>query len=152
VFCECFETVDHLFFQCSVAKIVWAIIAKSVGASNIPQNINQCWNWCTVWLPSGSNFHAMGIGAVCWSIWKCRNKIVFDKKLMTNPIEIICQAHAFMKHWSGLYGENDKQFWSDGADHMLKIAKDILATQTARQINHLLLQDGGDNGNNQDEE
>ena len=46
VFCECDETIPHLFFQCPVAKVIWLVIAKCFGASNIPMNLNQCWCWC----------------------------------------------------------------------------------------------------------
>jgi hypothetical protein len=41
-FCKCHENIPHLFFQCSVAKSVWAVIAKCFGANTIPRNLEQC--------------------------------------------------------------------------------------------------------------
>jgi hypothetical protein len=43
MFCDCVETADHLFFQCSVAKVIWMVVAKCFGASNILYNLQQCW-------------------------------------------------------------------------------------------------------------
>jgi hypothetical protein len=67
-FCDQNETVDHLFFTCPTAKIIWAVIAKVIGANNIPTSLMQCWEWCEKWLPAGKNFHLWGVSAICWAI------------------------------------------------------------------------------------
>ena len=125
-----------------MAKVIWGVVAKCFGAHNIPMNLQQCWLWCDKWLPVGKKYHLWGIAAICWAIWKCRNKAVFDKKkLIKNPLEIICHTCALMSYWSGLYTELDQEQLVEGANTMLRVAKEVLATQTARQVNHLLLQD-----------
>jgi len=63
------------------------------------------------------------------------------KKLIKNPLEIICHTCALMSYWSGLYTELDQEQLVEGANTMLRVAKEVLATQTARQVNHLLLKD-----------
>ena len=83
------ESVSHLLFQCSLAKAVWAIVAHCLGASNVPRNFNQCWAWCEQWLPYGNKFHAIGIAAICWAIWKTRNSARFEGKVVTSPIHIL---------------------------------------------------------------
>jgi hypothetical protein len=47
-FCNLDESCDHLFFTCPIAKVVWAAVAKSIGASNIPDSLSQCWAWCEI--------------------------------------------------------------------------------------------------------
>jgi len=47
-----------------------------------------------------------------------------------------------MIYWSGLYAELDQDQLVEGANTMLRVAKEILAAQTTRQVNQLLLQDG----------
>jgi hypothetical protein len=79
-FCPHDESVNHLFFQCNVAKAVWAIIAKCIGADNIPRSFSQSWTWADRWLPSGKKFHAIGIVGVYWAIWKTCNKVCFEGK------------------------------------------------------------------------
>lgn len=141
VFCDSVETIHHLFFQCPVSKIVWLIIAKCLGATNVPLNLDQCWLWCEQWFPFGEKFHSWGVGAVCWAIWKCRNKAVFDKKLIKNPMEIICYVYSLMMYWSGLYNELDKE-QMEGAKTMLRIAQEVMTAQTSRQVDRLLLHEG----------
>jgi hypothetical protein len=45
-FCEQDESINHLFFTCPVARVVWGVIAKLIGANNIPTSLEQCWMWC----------------------------------------------------------------------------------------------------------
>lgn len=66
------------------------------------------------------------------------------KKLIQSPLEIICHACALMRYWVGLFAEMDQEQLVEGANTMLKVAQEILATQTARQVDQLLLQDGGE--------
>jgi hypothetical protein len=47
-----------------------------------------------------------------------------------------------MIFWAGLYDEMDHDRLVEGANLMLKVAKEILARQTARHVNQLLLHDG----------
>jgi hypothetical protein len=47
-----------------------------------------------------------------------------------------------MKFWSGLYAEMDQEQLVESANTMLRVAKEVLASQTARQVNQILLQDG----------
>ena len=125
-FCHHNETINHLFFTCSVAKVVWGVIARIIGATNIPTSISQCWEWCEFWIPEGSKFHMWGISAICWAIWKARNRVCFDRKLIKNPIEIICHAGALMRFWIGLYAQVDRMMHVNGVNTMLKVASDLL--------------------------
>ena len=52
-FCTAHETIDHLFFQCPVAKVTWGIVAHCLGATDIPQPILQYRAWIRKWLPGG---------------------------------------------------------------------------------------------------
>jgi hypothetical protein len=127
-FCELDESIDHLFFKCSVAKIVWACVATCFGARDIPGNLNQCWSWLDKWLPQGRKFHVIGTTAICWAIWKAR-KACFDKNIIRNPMEIIFHVGALMNFWAGLYPELDREALEEGVNMMLKVAIDILAAK-----------------------
>jgi hypothetical protein len=48
-FCDKEENVTHLLFQCSINQAVWAIVAHSIGATNIPSSFENCWEWCNRW-------------------------------------------------------------------------------------------------------
>jgi hypothetical protein len=62
-FCDKEETITHLLFQCSIAKAVWAIVAHSIGATDIPSSFDNCWEWCNKWLPSQVLLTIVGNGA-----------------------------------------------------------------------------------------
>ena len=120
------ESVSHLFFQCSTAKAVWAIVAKCIGANDVPKSLGQCWLWCEKWLPFGKQFHTVGIAAICWAIWKTQNKACFDGIMIRNPASIICYACALMGYWAGLFLEMDKEALEAGVNTMLQIASKLL--------------------------
>ena len=133
LFCDRDESVSHLLFQCSMAKAVWGIVAFSLGATNVPRNFNQCWMWCEKWLSHRQNFHAIGIAAICWAIWKTRNNICFQGKKVTSPITIICHACSLISYWAGLYEDLDKEELSAGAETMLKIALQLVGKAKGSQ-------------------
>ena len=145
-FCHQPESVTHLLFTCSVAKVVWATITTCLGANDIPTSFQQSWKWCEKWIPKGKQFFAVGIAAVCWSIWKMRNKICFEGKKFHNPIEIVFHACALTKFWAGLQKEVDKGTLIQGVDAMFKIAVQLLSKKrpATNQLNMLQDADGDD--------
>jgi hypothetical protein len=146
-FCDKEENITHLFLQCSMAKAVWAVIAHSIGADNVPRTLQQCWIWCERWLPYGKKIHTLGIVAVCWSIWRTRNSICFEGKKGTNPITIICMACSLMCYWAGLFMEVDKDTLVAGANSMLSIALRLLKQKQAKGRT-LQLEDDQEGGQN----
>nr|TKV99100.1 hypothetical protein SEVIR_8G017000v2 [Setaria viridis] len=97
------KNITHLLFQCPVARCVWGIVAQCLGAHDIPSNLAQYWRWIKRCLPGGEGVYAFGLAAICWAIWKARNKACFERKLIKHPAEIITHACALMKSWTGLY-------------------------------------------------
>jgi len=116
-----------------LAKAVWAIVAHCLGASNVPRNFNQCWAWCEQWLPYGNKFHAIGIAAICWAIWKTRNSACFEGKAVTSPIHVICYACSLMEYWAGLFLDEDKDQLIAGANTMLEIAMQLVSKEVKAQ-------------------
>ena len=94
---------------------------NALGATNVPRSFDQCWNWCDKWLPAGKQFHTVGIAAVCWAIWKARNKVCFEGNPLLNPIAIICHACALMSYWAGLYEGEDRKALEDGVNACMKV-------------------------------
>lgn len=117
------------FFNAQLQKLFGQFVAKCFGATNIPCNLQQCWKWCEYWLPHGENYYLWGIAAICWASWKNRNKACFEKHLIKDPLEIICHACALVKYWAGLFPSIDKEKLEEGAATMLRLAKELLASQ-----------------------
>jgi hypothetical protein len=78
---------------------------------------------------SGRRYQA----AICWVIWKARNKSCFEKKLIKDPSDIIVSACSFMMYfmmyWAGLYSEETQVVIRSGVETMLSTAFRILGRQ-----------------------
>jgi hypothetical protein len=97
------ESVDHLFFKCPTAKVIWGAIAICFGQRIRPKSYEQFWKWIPNALPGEDKFYLFGLAAICWAIWKCRNEICFEKKLIKNPTVNLHSACSFMRYWAGLH-------------------------------------------------
>lgn len=132
-FCPNDENLQHLFFTCSNARAVWAIVAYSVGASNIPNSLEQCWNWCRTWLPNGRQFHTFGIAAILWAIWKSINSICFENKKNISPSSIVCYACTLTGYWVGLFLETNQENVKAALYVILAIATKMVAQEKKRE-------------------
>jgi hypothetical protein len=74
---------------------------------------------------SGRRYQA----AICWMIWKARNKSCFEKKLIKDPSDIIESACSFMMYWAGLYSDETQVVIRSGVETMLSTAFRILGRQ-----------------------
>lgn len=84
------------FVQCPITKCVWGTVGACFGTRRVPENVVQYKQWINDSLPNGKHVHHFGFASVCWAVWKCRNKVVFDKKKIKSPAEIILHACIFM--------------------------------------------------------
>nr|GEY79190.1 hypothetical protein [Tanacetum cinerariifolium] len=75
------ETVNHLFFNCDMAKDLWALVAKW-WELDVPlcSNISDWYSWLDgVRLTSMSRSILEGVGGtLMWTIWFFRNKLIFS--------------------------------------------------------------------------
>jgi hypothetical protein len=120
-FCNTSESIEHLFFDCYMARYIWSLIAHAMGANCRPCSFEQFWIWVDRYISSNKRIH-LGLSAICWAIWKIRNAIHFEKKQVKSPTEIICLASSFLTYWAGLPKAIDKQALEAGAEAMKEAA------------------------------
>jgi hypothetical protein len=96
-------------------------------------------------MPSGKKFHAIGIAAVSWAIWKTRNRVCFEGHVVTNPITIICYACSLMSYWAGLFLEDDKEALIAGVNTMMEIAVKLLDKKKSKKRLHLMIEEEKEN-------
>jgi hypothetical protein len=104
-------------------------VGLCIGANNTPGNLQQYKTWIQTLLPGGQMVHIFGLAAICWAIWKSRNKACFDGKLIKNPTEILTHACAFMNYWAGLYASDFQEKLMDGVKVLLLCTHRVLAHQ-----------------------
>jgi hypothetical protein len=121
-FCNDEETISHMFFSFPAAKIVWSCVAQSIGAPDRPGSYSQFFWWYPQHVLATRNAFIMGIAAICWAIWKLRNKACFLGKINNSPIELISFVVVFMKYWAGLNRQEDQDALRQDANILLEVA------------------------------
>jgi hypothetical protein len=145
--------MTHLFFdECSNAKVVWGNLGEILGTSLCPSSLWQSVARFYQFYPRGRRFHMLLLAAICWGIWKVRNKITFEKVVVCSPLVTIAMICSLLHYWEGLFGCEDGGRIKRGADQMLQRAFVLHSnappamapgTSTTRQ-GMLMITNGGD--------
>lgn len=107
-FCSEEETMQHLFFDCHVAKFVWNIIylAFRIKPPTSVMDMLNPWLGC---LPHKLWKHSLvGATTMCWAIWLCRNDVVFNWKLPNSYMQVIFRGTHWTRLWSQVTKEEEK--------------------------------------------
>ena len=115
-FCQQIETSQHLFFECSVARVVWRSIGVTLGTDLCPKNCWQFFVWCYSFIPDYERFYTVALCAITWSIWLARNRATFENKMIKSPFEIVFTVVFFLLYWAGLQGGDDVKQLRAGAE------------------------------------
>ena len=126
-FCKERETSQHLCFECPVARCSWGMVAKTLGTRSIPTNLWQALAWSYAFVPGGKKCYMVGLTAICWSIWKIRNKVTFDNHRMHSPVEVIYMVASLLMYWAGLFKGDDKEALKTGANMLMQTAASMFS-------------------------
>ena len=100
-FCTHEETIKHLFFQCKFACTTWSIIQI---ASNLypPTSVANIFGHWLDGIPNRfKTLIRVGAYALLWSLWLCRNDLVFNDK-NASPLQVIFRCTHSLRTWSKL--------------------------------------------------
>lgn len=101
VYCGKIETIDHLFFDCSAARLVWSLIKCAFDLRRCPTDLDD---FLGRWLKSFKNpekgMVLVGSAAIFWALWKCRNDIIFRSKKIYDPMIFVRLMCNWIVDWS----------------------------------------------------
>jgi hypothetical protein len=73
------KTIQHLFIECHLAKMIWRFIFYATNLNQLRSINHMFGNWLNNQHKDLKQLIWVGVAAICWAIWKCRNDIVFKK-------------------------------------------------------------------------
>jgi len=104
-FCNCDETIRHLFFECHLAKCVWQAIQYTFAVTP-PVNITcMMGSWLNGYPAKLKKQMLIGVSAICWALWLCRNEAVFQKRYPNSFLQVIFRGTYWARLWSQLSEE-----------------------------------------------
>jgi hypothetical protein len=96
LFCAEAETINHIFFECCVVKLMWEMMSEVTGFPAIAdfESLAKCWL-------NREKLMCLNVtsAAVIWSIWKTRNNMCFQG-LCWSKVEMIFSTCArLIRNW-----------------------------------------------------
>ena len=79
----------------------------------------------------------IGVSALVWSIWNCRNNIVFNRKGSTIFLQVIHMAVHWIQLWRFMLPEDLRELMVAGCNRLLTVAREFFYQATWRPINRI---------------
>lgn len=95
--CGCAESVDHVFFQCHLAKLVRSIIREVYQLEKAPTSLDE---FTSTWLmgkgPLPIRLIIFFFAGFSRTLWTTRNKMAIEKEILKSPTDAVYTAQ--MEH------------------------------------------------------
>jgi hypothetical protein len=101
VFCHQNEMINHLFFHCRFARSIWSLIQVALSMYPLTSVANIFRNWLYGIDLRFRTLIRVGVLAVIWSLWLCRNDKVFSDK-NCSLLQVIYGCTGILYLWSPL--------------------------------------------------
>jgi hypothetical protein len=124
-FCDSEESINHLFFACPFASLVWRVVHFTFDIPPPANVTNMFGNWL-----NGVEKHTkarirLGVCALVWALWNCRNDMVFNKIGTAHFLQVIRMAAHWTREWSNLLPEAQRAPMDSGCIRLEMVARAI---------------------------
>ena len=108
-FCNSNETIQHLFFDCHVARLVWNIISIAFGIQTPSSVSNMLGPWRRSFPRKQRKTILIGVTALCWAIWISGNDVIFKNSTHNSSLQVIFTGtYYWTRSWSLLSKEEER--------------------------------------------
>ena len=126
-FCNQNETIQHIFFDCYLIRNIWRIIYFAFNIER-PININHIIeNWATNKGIAHRKKLLIGVAAMFWSIWLCRNDVAFNFKPIPSILQVLFRGMYWLRLWRLLQKQEAHQEILVVCQSLEMVAMEILA-------------------------
>jgi hypothetical protein len=127
-FCNLDETIQHHFFDCQLATIMWRIVQVSFSIIP-PMNIFHIFNGWLNGIKKKLMYKILvGASALCWAICLSINDMVFNNTRDVTPMQIIFRATHRIRFWALLLKEDKRPHVIQGCRVIETRSMEIFAT------------------------
>jgi hypothetical protein len=113
-FCDVSESIQHLFFDCPMARLLWGILCLTFGI-RMPRDVGNLFGpWLRSFSKKQRNLVLVGVAAFCWAIWISRNDIVFHKSNSLSILQVMFRGTHWIKSWAILSKEDGRIILKEG--------------------------------------
>ena len=135
----CVFYLQHLFFECYMARLIWMIIHATFGLQKSNNVIHMFGTWLQGIKWKERNLILTGVSVVCWAMWLSRNDIVFDNVNPQPCLQILFRATYWIRFWALLRKEDDMNTIPENCQVLESMAMEIFARNGWRFSNRLRL-------------
>jgi hypothetical protein len=126
-FCDHDETIQHLFFECPFAKIIWRIVHMAFGIPPHKNVSNLFGGWLHGVHKIAKNQIRVGIYALLWAMWHVRNYLIFKKSNCASFLQVIPLATHWIRTWLCLQPKVQRQDMDFGCSRLETAAQDLFS-------------------------
>ena len=124
-FCHKDETIKHLFFECRFARVVWSVFQAASGLSQPHSVSNMFGSWLCGLSKELKSLTLLGAAATCWSLWLCRNDLVFEKKHTCSLLQVIYSIIHWLRTWAVLQKPASQDLVVAASQQLVQVAKEF---------------------------
>ena len=126
-FCNIEESIQHLFFNCPLAKFIWRILSVTFIIS-YPSNFQHMFtDWLYGIAIKEKRIIWCGVSAICWAICLCRNNVVFDNHPTPSFLQVIFRGTYWARFWTLLLKEDDRPVMKTACRVVETIAMEVFS-------------------------
>ena len=106
-----------------LARFIWRIVEFTFNLPP-PTNItNMFGNWLRGMQKIDKARVRVGVCAILWSLWTCRNDLVFNKSKRMNYLQVIYKATSLLGAWSFLLPLEQREEVASGCGRLEAVAR-----------------------------
>src|SRR4051812_30271551 len=91
--CGPHEDANHIFFNCHLARFASSAVREAFGQNWNPHSGGGLRAILSVHKGGFARVLWRCVGALLWSLWTTRNKIIIERKFPSHPADIIFKCH-----------------------------------------------------------